>query len=524
MSVKMDPAVGMQPPAAANQEAAAKQATATQVSTSTTKTSTDASTSDEKAVLSKIEPSTVLRAEIIALQRRRTVINRGAGEVATISSQLDRIEVTLVELRDVAEQVGQSEEGPARFELTLEYTSIRTQLQGLEDKTQFPGRRLDKALEGLIDRVFIDEQTGETYESAAPVTAPAVNSDTLFGKYAALDQGGVGLLSGAGFAQDRIDRALDHLASLRERYASLGDRLASRLDEIGTELAEKREDAGAPLDLAKASTLALQVQAQLSEFPGIAKAAQSVDASRAAVLLSSTKPPELEPPKELGTLVEKLQLSIAHRERQLERATASREAADEMNDLLTQMRTLTERGMDSTIGFQDRLEIGTAYQQIFEVVETLANETKFLSDNLVSTLGEPGTYHEHSSGYYYLPREGGGDFARLANLATTPGAFASGAMTATGANFLYSQLVSGVPSAQDLRGVARAIEHRLYVSIYYDQIRLENLEAANAQPKDLDAAVTRTQATGSLPVAPSLAGQLAQVGISIPPIVLELDE
>jgi len=521
MSVKMDAAVGMQPTAVASQDVATKQA-----STSATSTggATEGAAKDEKAVVSKIEPSTVLRAEIIALQRRRAVINRGAGEIATISTQLDRVEITLVELRSATEQLANSDEGSTRVELTIQFTSIRARLQGLESKTQFPGPRLDKALAAMPNQTVFEEPDGTTYESSAPLTAPFVRPDNFFGRYLNLDDGSSTLQSSTNNVLNRIDYALDRLTTLREQYSTLGDRLTSRLDEIGNELADKQGEAGAPLDATKASTLALQVQAQLSEFPGIAKAAQYVDASRAAVLLSSTKSPDLEPPKDLGSLVDKLKLSLAHRERQLERATASRVAADEMTDLLTQMRTLTERGMDLTVGFADRVEIGTAYQEIFAAVESLANETKFLSDNLVSTLGEPGTYHEHSSGYYYLPREGGGDFARLANLATTPGAFASGAMTATGANFLYSQLVSGVPAAQDLKGVARAIEHRLYVSIYYDQIRLENLEAANPQPKDLDAAVASTQGAGSPPVAPSLAAQLAQVGLSIPPIVLELDE
>jgi hypothetical protein len=95
----------------------------------------------------------------------------------------------------------------------------------------------------------------------------------------------------------------------------------------------------------------------------------------------------------------------AHRERQLDRAQLQTRNVREVRRLMQNLLSPAHLAADDSLGAEERGAIGAEYRSVFEAAEAIATETKFMSEDLVSVLGEPGTYFEHDSDVAYLPRQ-----------------------------------------------------------------------------------------------------------------------
>ena len=164
---------------------------------------------------------------------------------------------------------------------------------------------------------------------------------------------------------------------------------------------------------------------------------------------------------------------------------------NEVGNILTRMRELSEQAANGTLGVQERGSLNTEYMQLYEEISRIANVTEFNGVKLLNGTGFTGSVSLQVGFQNSLQDRIELSFAGIqpsTDLASSLG-LASTIDTQVNAQSNLNFIDSAIGMVAETRGVLGAVMNRLESTIANLRVTHENLSAADSAIRDADFAL-----------------------------------
>jgi flagellin len=227
-----------------------------------------------------------LRAQVRGLDQAKRNANDGISVIQTAEGALNEISNILIRLRELAVQSAStgSISNSERSFLNNEFSLLQNEVTRIADSTSFGDRvLLDGTLSGSSNQLTF--QVGVNNNSTVDRISLSINNATASGLQISQTSAAISTAAGAQAALEKVDSALDAVATIRGDLGATQNRLQSTINNLSVSVENLSAANSRIRDVDVASETAALTRAQVLQQAGVAVLAQANVSSQVALTL-----------------------------------------------------------------------------------------------------------------------------------------------------------------------------------------------------------------------------------------------